>query len=124
MFVATLFVQALLAAAALAPVALAAPWRRQDSDSNITAVPPAEIASFAPYTHFASTAYCTPNTTLAWDCGANCDANPLFQPVASGGDGVITQFCESAPTPFPPPFRRGARVLWFWGCVRHDACRC
>ena len=25
---------------------------------------------------------------------ANCEANEEFKPVAAGGDGVITQFCE------------------------------
>ncbi|KAI0684506.1 Alpha/Beta hydrolase protein [Cytidiella melzeri] len=50
------------------------------------------IAAFAPYTHYASTAYCTPSTTLTWSCGANCEANPSFKPVASGGDGTDVQF--------------------------------
>ncbi|KAF9581217.1 hypothetical protein BGW38_001851, partial [Lunasporangiospora selenospora] len=46
-------------------------------------------SAFTPYTHFASTAYCTPSTTEAWTCGTNCEANPDFAPVASGGDGEI-----------------------------------
>ncbi|KAI0718043.1 lipase [Cerioporus squamosus] len=66
-------------------------WRRQD-DSQITNLTRAKIASFRPYTHYASTAYCQPNTTLTWSCGSNCEANPRFVPVASGGDGVVTQF--------------------------------
>ncbi|KAI9458354.1 lipase [Lactarius psammicola] len=45
-----------------------------------------QISSFAP------TAYCNPSTTINWSCGANCQANSDFQPVASGGDGGATQF--------------------------------
>ncbi|KAI0833785.1 lipase [Trametes gibbosa] len=51
-----------------------------------------QVASYKPYTNYASTAYCKPATTLAWSCGANCNANPSFVPVASGGDGQVTQF--------------------------------
>ena len=79
---------------------------------SITPLSNAQIASFTPYTHFASTAYCQPKTTLTWSCGgkcvvninlnrltrklspkANCNANPDFIPVASGGDGGSVQFC-------------------------------
>ncbi|TBU28791.1 hypothetical protein BD311DRAFT_806639 [Dichomitus squalens] len=58
----------------------------------ITALSTAQIAAFSPYTHYAGTASCSPESTLAWDCGATCEANPSFEPVASGGDGAITQF--------------------------------
>jgi len=58
----------------------------------VTAVSTAQITSFSPFTHFASTAYCQPSVTINWSCGANCDANPDFIPVASGGDGGETQF--------------------------------
>ncbi|TFK88234.1 lipase [Polyporus arcularius HHB13444] len=58
----------------------------------ITALTTNQITAFRPYTHYASTGYCEPATTLAWDCGANCEANPQFIPVASGGDGDLTQF--------------------------------
>ncbi|KAH9848457.1 lipase [Lenzites betulinus] len=51
-----------------------------------------QIASYKPYTNYASTAYCKPATTLAWNCGANCNANPGFVPVASGGNGLSIQF--------------------------------
>ncbi len=71
--------------------ALPAAEKRQ----GIVALTTTQIAAFRPYTHYASTGYCSPKSTLAWNCGANCDANPQFVPVASGGDGVITQFCES-----------------------------
>ncbi|KAI9510544.1 lipase [Russula earlei] len=46
------------------------------------------IDAFAPYTYFASTAYCDPSTTINWSCGTNCDANPDFQPAISGGGGI------------------------------------
>ncbi|KAM5530142.1 hypothetical protein V8D89_014106 [Ganoderma adspersum] len=65
------------------------PQRRQ---TNIAPIPLGEISSFRPYTWYASTAYCEPADTLAWDCGPNCQANPSFKPIASGGDGVVTQF--------------------------------
>ncbi|KAI0258660.1 lipase [Gloeopeniophorella convolvens] len=63
---------------------------------SITTLSSAQIAAFAPFTHFASTAYCSPSTTINWSCGdvshSNCEANPGFIPVASGGDGDETQF--------------------------------
>ncbi|KAI0667850.1 lipase [Trametes maxima] len=69
-------------------LALPAALKRQ----GITALAQSQIAAFRPYTHYASTAYCKPATTLAWNCGANCDANPGFVPIASGGDGSLTQY--------------------------------
>ncbi|KAF8508907.1 Alpha/Beta hydrolase protein [Gautieria morchelliformis] len=59
---------------------------------SVTAVSSAQINTFTPYTFFASAAYCNPSTTINWSCGANCNANPGFIPVASGGDGDVTQF--------------------------------
>ena len=61
---------------------------------TISVLSQSAIAAFKPYTHYASTGYCKPATTLAWNCGANCEANPTFEPVASGGDGDAVQFCE------------------------------
>ena len=69
---------------------LPAPARR----ASITALSTSQIDAFTPYTWYASTGYCSPASTLAWNCGANCEANPSFEPVASGGDGDETQFCE------------------------------
>ncbi|KAI0285637.1 lipase [Russula brevipes] len=60
--------------------------------TGITPLSSAQIDAFAPFTHFASTAYCDSSTTIDWSCGANCQANPDFQPVAAGGDGAGTQF--------------------------------
>ncbi|KAF8997851.1 lipase class 3 family protein [Cyathus striatus] len=67
----------------------AVPVKRQ---AAITALSSTQIASFRPFSHFASVAYCQPAQTLAWSCGANCDANPNFKPTASGGDGSSVQF--------------------------------
>jgi len=58
----------------------------------ITSLSAAQISAFKPYSFYAAAGYCAPATTLAWDCGANCNANPGFRPVASGGDGDATQF--------------------------------
>lgn len=51
-----------------------------------------EINSYATYTWYASTAYCKPANTLAWNCGKNCNSNSDFKPVASGGDGSATNY--------------------------------
>ncbi|KAF4593718.1 hypothetical protein EYR40_008508 [Pleurotus pulmonarius] len=58
----------------------------------ISTLSTAQIASFKPFSFFASAAYCQPARTLAWSCGANCNANADFIPTASGGDGSSTQF--------------------------------
>ncbi|KAJ7623656.1 lipase [Roridomyces roridus] len=59
---------------------------------TITTLSAAQIRTFKPYAFYAAAGYCQPATTLAWNCGTNCLANPGFQPVASGGDGDATQF--------------------------------
>ncbi|KAN0132756.1 lipase [Lactarius tabidus] len=58
----------------------------------ITPLSSSQISSYTAFTNFASTAYCSPSTTINWSCGANCNANPGFVPVASGGDGDKTQY--------------------------------
>ncbi|KAF8957116.1 alpha/beta-hydrolase [Flammula alnicola] len=67
----------------------ASPVRRQAAFSTLSS---ADIAAFKPFSFYASTAYCQPSQILSWTCGANCNANPTFKPVASGGDGVSVQF--------------------------------
>lgn len=62
---------------------------RQGAVTDLTT---SQIDSFTTYAFFASAAYCQPSTTIDWSCGANCDGNPGFQPVASGGDGDDVQF--------------------------------
>ncbi|KAI0794401.1 lipase [Fomes fomentarius] len=58
----------------------------------ITTLTSSQIAAYTPYSHYASAGYCTASATLAWNCGANCKANPTFLPLASGGDGTDVQF--------------------------------
>ena len=62
--------------------------------ATITVITGAQVDAYTPYTHYASTGYCNPSVTLTWTCGANCNANPGFKPIASGGDGSTTQFCS------------------------------
>ena len=97
----------LLATVSLFTGAIAAPLivPRQ----SITVLSAGQISTYTPYTWFSSTGYCSPATTLAWDCGgmfcsiiekvrcaddlqANCNANPGFHTVASGGDGDNIQY--------------------------------
>jgi len=59
---------------------------------TITTLSASQISAYKPFSFFASTAYCNPSTTLTWSCGANCNANAGFIPVASGGDGSSVQF--------------------------------
>ncbi|OAX37652.1 alpha/beta-hydrolase [Rhizopogon vinicolor AM-OR11-026] len=59
---------------------------------SITALTTSQIDTFTPYTYYASAGHCTNTQTLAWDCGTNCDANPDFKPVASGGNGDSVQY--------------------------------
>ncbi|KAF5379500.1 hypothetical protein D9615_006487 [Tricholomella constricta] len=59
---------------------------------SITALTASQVAAFKPFSFFASAAYCSPSSTLSWSCGANCNANSGFIPVASGGDGASVQF--------------------------------
>jgi len=75
---------------------------------SITTLSTVQISAYKPYSFYASAAYCNPTNTMAWNCGgnvektkpfvsltralANCNANPTFHPVASGGDGAIVQY--------------------------------
>lgn len=59
----------------------------------ITALSADQIHAFKPFTFYASTGYCNPSVTATWSCGANCEANPTFEPVAVGGDGDDVPFC-------------------------------
>ncbi|RDB18531.1 Lipase [Hypsizygus marmoreus] len=81
-----LFLSALLGSVA---VSAAPSLVARQSISTLTA---AQVTAYKPYTRYASSAYCKPANTLAWNCGTNCNANPTFKPVASGGDGSSTQF--------------------------------
>ncbi|KAG6827782.1 hypothetical protein H0H92_010475 [Tricholoma furcatifolium] len=59
---------------------------------SITTLTSSQVSAYTPFTYFASTAYCAPSSTLAWTCGANCEANSDFIPYASGGDGSSVQY--------------------------------
>lgn len=96
------FVNSLLVSLLVSSTILAAPT---DSDifpegdahlgpraSAITTMTTAQVNTFTPYTYYAAAGYCNPSVTKTWTCGANCNANPKFIPIASGGDGSDTQF--------------------------------
>ena len=80
---------------ALAVTVHAIPTRTVQARQAITTLTSGEVSAFRPYSHYASTAYCNPSTTINWSCGTNCQANPGFIPTASGGDGSDVQFCGS-----------------------------
>jgi len=81
-----------LALALVAPLlALASPTQLQKRQS-ISTLSQSQISAFKPYTYFASAAYCDPSKTINWSCGTNCQANKGFKTVATGGDGVVTQY--------------------------------
>ena len=67
------------------------PLPRQDA--TIAPLTPSQIAAFKPYTWYSATTACNISTIVDWSCGDNCDANPNFKPVATGGDGDKTPFC-------------------------------
>ncbi|KAF7309487.1 Lipase [Mycena indigotica] len=74
----------------LASLALAAP--SLVARQAITSLTTAQVSAFKPFSFYASAAYCSPASTLAWNCGSNCAANAGFKPVASGGNGNSVQF--------------------------------
>ncbi len=76
-----------------ATLALAAPTQLVPRQS-ITAVSQSAVASYKPYSFYASAGYCSASATISWTCGTNCEGNPTFKPLASGGDGVTVQYCE------------------------------
>ncbi|KAI9062754.1 lipase [Trametes sanguinea] len=76
-----------LASAAPAPNAVNVSPRQA-----ITALSTSKIATYTPYTYYASAGYCSSSVTSTWSCGANCAANPQFKPVAAGGDGDSVQY--------------------------------
>ena len=84
---------------------------------SITPLSSSQVSSYKSFTHFASTAHCSPNATMNWSCNgtsfllvflklvgpsiicivltiADCKANSDFIPVASGGNGGSVQFCK------------------------------
>lgn len=93
-FLRTMAIFSALTWLALSSAVFAAP--SLEPRQTISTLSPSQIAAFAPFTHYAAATGCVPASTLAWDCGAHCQANPTFEPVASGGDGSLVQFCELA----------------------------
>ncbi|KAH6915706.1 lipase [Coprinopsis sp. MPI-PUGE-AT-0042] len=63
-----------------------------EARQSTTTLTSAQVNAYKPYTYYAGSAYCKPANTLAWNCGTNCNANSGFKPIASGGDGAVTQF--------------------------------
>ncbi|TFK39674.1 lipase [Crucibulum laeve] len=59
---------------------------------TISSLKASQIAAYKPYTYYAAASYCDPAKTLAWACGLNCNSNPGFKPVASGGNGGSVQY--------------------------------
>jgi len=64
----------------------------QRSGERVVGLSSSEVSSYTPYTWYANAGYCSATATLAWNCGPSCNANAVFKPVASGGDGVDVQF--------------------------------
>ncbi|KAI0343321.1 lipase [Trametopsis cervina] len=58
---------------------------------QLTVLSQTQVSSFQPYAYYAAAAYCKPSAILSWSCGTNCQSKS-FHPVASGGDGVVTQY--------------------------------
>ncbi|KAF5379505.1 hypothetical protein D9615_006488 [Tricholomella constricta] len=86
------FILTALLAAVATRAAPAAELPVLESRQSITTLTASQIAAYKPYSYYASAGYCKPANTRAWNCGANCNANSGFKPVASGGDGAIVQF--------------------------------
>ncbi|KAH9479278.1 Lipase [Psilocybe cubensis] len=80
-----------LTGAAILGLGNAMPLRRS-STTSFSTLSASQISSFKPFSFYAAMAYCQPSQILDLSCGQNCDANPTFQPIASGGDGVDVQF--------------------------------
>lgn len=65
----------LTAISGLVAVHAAPPLATRQNISTLTA---AQVAAYRPYTHYASTAYCQPANTLAWNCGGEAVSSFRF----------------------------------------------
>jgi hypothetical protein len=83
--------------ALLVSAALASPIAVELASSTPSLLSASAIAALTPFSYYATAAYCTPASLLAWDCGTNCAANPGFKPVAAGGTGNAVQYCAFGP---------------------------
>ncbi|RXW16322.1 hypothetical protein EST38_g9543 [Candolleomyces aberdarensis] len=84
----------LLLFAQFAIVAFAAPVANHtlEARQSVSTLTTAQVAGYKTYSWYASAAYCSPASTLAWNCGTRCSSNPRFVPIASGGNGVSVQY--------------------------------
>ena len=90
----------------LAGLASAAAVKRQ----SITPLSSSQISSYAPFTHFASTAYCNPSTTINWSCGG------ALLPALSPPCAVLVYSCSSS-SQLPGKPRLCASGVWGrWRC--------
>ncbi|KAH9937882.1 lipase [Epithele typhae] len=72
--------------------ALSVPFAPDKRAAAATAMTDAQMAAIKPYVFYESATYCRASTLVPnWNCGAWCDANPDFKPVAAGGDNSGTQ---------------------------------
>ena len=65
----------------------------RSSPAAVTPMTSAQVDVLTPYTYYTRAGYCNSSVTKTWTCGASCDANPGFRPIASGGDGSNIQYC-------------------------------
>jgi len=97
-------------ASGLVMVLGAPPLAARQSISPLTA---AQVSTFKPYTHYASTAYCKPAKTLAWSCGCEFLAR-------LGAVTVLT--CLQSKLRCEPWIPAGC-VRWRWRCNAVLVCR-
>lgn len=58
---------------------------------SVTALSAAQISEYTPYTHYASTAFCNPSTTLTWTCGGAYLLVHIVDTTATNGGGNCSQ---------------------------------
>jgi len=76
--------------AALSSSVFAAP--SLEPRQSITTLSSSQVSAFKPYAWYASAAYCSASELVNWSCGARCNANSGFKPIAAGGDGDDVQY--------------------------------
>ncbi|PIL24851.1 hypothetical protein GSI_12737 [Ganoderma sinense ZZ0214-1] len=107
-----------------APAATSIPGLLAHQD-DIIPLSPEEIGVFKPYTWYARTTACNLSAIMEGDCGTNCEANPTFKPIATGGDGDDTQFWFVSYDPFLDTIIVAHQANNFsdlWVCSGHYRC--
>ncbi|KDQ19409.1 hypothetical protein BOTBODRAFT_102576 [Botryobasidium botryosum FD-172 SS1] len=84
-FISGLFALAAVVSVSAAPAAL-------ETRDGVSILSPTIIATFKPYTQFASAAFCSPSLTANWTCGEACDSRPGFTTYGAGGDSDNVQY--------------------------------